>query len=513
MRYVGYVRISSEDQVGNFSLDAQKRAIEKYVKDQGGVLVRFYVEEAKTATNDDRPAFQEMRRDARRHLFDALVVHKFDRLARNRENALAIKSLLRRDFGIKVFSVTEPSEDSDGPVGALMEGIMESVADWYSRNLATEVKKGKYERAQQGLHNNQPPFGYDKNDKHILVINPHEAGGVRLAYETYARGGYSDTELARLLNSKGYRTKQGRLFSKEMVRDMLQSRTYLGEIRYKGYRRKSNGARDVSTETQWFKGQHEAIITEDVFDKCQAVRAKGAAHHLATTRSMLYPLSGILYCGECETKMRAQGGSSGFRYYRCRARDLGLDCTQRGVVAEKLELQVVDLIRTMKPPADWKEHAIEAIGDLLGNQKLKERVAQIEEMIKRMDFRWDNGFIPDQAEYLQKSLGLQQELEQLKPMPLDELEAAADLLEHFEAHWEKAAENSVEQQRLIHLIFERIWIKNNEIAAVCLRPNYHVTFYQLGSDGRRLLSGNFFLVILLIPATPSDGRAATSPPS
>ena len=91
MRYVGYVRISSEDQVGNFSLDAQKRAIEKYVKDQGGVLVRFYVEEAKTATNDDRPAFQEMRRDARRHLFDALVVHKFDRLARNRENALAIK--------------------------------------------------------------------------------------------------------------------------------------------------------------------------------------------------------------------------------------------------------------------------------------------------------------------------------------------------------------------------------------------------------------------------------------
>ena len=64
----------------------------------------------------------------------------------------------------------------------------------------------------------------------------------------------SDTEVARLLNSKGYRTKQGRLFSKEMVRDMLQNRTYLGEIRYKGYRRKSNGCRDTSTETQWCYG-------------------------------------------------------------------------------------------------------------------------------------------------------------------------------------------------------------------------------------------------------------------
>lgn len=459
MRYVGYVRISSEDQVGNFSLDAQKRAIEKYVHDQGGVLIRFYVEEAKSATNDDRPAFQEMRRDGRHQLFDALVVHKFDRLARNRENALAIKSLLRRDFGIKVFSVTEPSEDSDGPIGALMEGIMESVADWYSRNLATEVKKGKYERAQQGLHNNQAPFGYDKNDKHALVINPHEAGGVRLAFESYARGGFSDTEIARLLNSKGYRTKQGHLFSKEMVRDMLQSRTYLGEIRYKAYRRKANGGRDLSTETQWFKGQHEAIFSEDVFDRCQAIRAKGAAHHLATPRSILYPLSGILYCGECQTKMRAQGGSSGFRYYRCRARELGLDCSQRGVVADPLEMKIVDLIRTMKPPADWKDHAIEAIGDLLGNQKLKNRVVQIEERIKRMDFRWDNGLVTDKDEYLQRRLELWQELEQLKPLPMDQLEKAADILQNFETHWEEATGNPADQQRLINLIFERIWIK------------------------------------------------------
>jgi site-specific DNA recombinase len=336
MRYAGYVRISSEDQVGNFSLDAQKRAIEKYVHDQGGVLVRFYIEEAKTATNDDRPAFLEMRRDARRHLFDALVVHKFDRLARNRENALAIKSLLRRDFGIKVFSVTEPSEDSDGPVGALMEGIMESVADWYSRNLATEVKKGKLERAQQGLHNNQAPFGYDKTEEKTLVVNPHEAQGVRLAFETYAPGGWSDTGIARLLNSQGYRTKQGKLFSKEMIRDFLQNRTYLGYIRYKGYRKKANGSRDVSTETQWFQGQHEAIISEELFEQCQQVRAKAAVHHLPTPKVHVYPLSGILYCAECQSKMRAQNWH-GYRYYRCRARELGLDCTQTGIVAEELE--------------------------------------------------------------------------------------------------------------------------------------------------------------------------------
>jgi hypothetical protein len=70
-----------------------------------------------------------MRHDARKG--------KFDRFARNRTDALAIKLLLRHDYGVKVFSVSEPSEDSDGPMGALIEGIMESVADWYSQNLAT----------------------------------------------------------------------------------------------------------------------------------------------------------------------------------------------------------------------------------------------------------------------------------------------------------------------------------------------------------------------------------------
>ena len=162
MRYAGYMRVSSEEQVGNFSIDAQRRAIEEWIKAQGGKRVKAYVDEAQSGRTADRPVFQEMRRDARKSRFDALVVHKFDRFARNRTDALTIKSLLRQDCGIKVFSVTEPSEDSDGPIGALIEGIMECVADWYSRNLATETAKGKRERARQGHHNNRPPFGYDK---------------------------------------------------------------------------------------------------------------------------------------------------------------------------------------------------------------------------------------------------------------------------------------------------------------------------------------------------------------
>src|SRR5258708_1893069 len=165
MRYAAYMRISSEEQVGNYSIDAQKRAITAWVQAQSGQLVKLYIDEAQSGRTAQRPAFLQMRQDARQSKFDALIVHKFDRFARNRTDALAIKSLLRYDYNIKVFSVTEPSEDSDGPIGALIEGIMECVAEWYSRNLGSEISKGRREKFMQGYHNNEPPFGLKREGK------------------------------------------------------------------------------------------------------------------------------------------------------------------------------------------------------------------------------------------------------------------------------------------------------------------------------------------------------------
>src|SRR5688572_13011281 len=93
MRYAAYIRISSEEQVGNFSVDAQKRAIQEWVKGKEGQLVKIYIDEAQSGRTTDRPEFQAMRRDAKARKFDALVLHKFDRFARNRTDALAVKSL------------------------------------------------------------------------------------------------------------------------------------------------------------------------------------------------------------------------------------------------------------------------------------------------------------------------------------------------------------------------------------------------------------------------------------
>jgi len=505
--YAGYVRISSEEQVGNFSLDAQKRAIKTWVRGQKGTLVKLYVDEAQSGRDDDRPAFQAMRRDARKGRFDALVVHKFDRLARNRANALAIKSLLRHDYGIKVFSVTEPSEDSDGPMGALIEGIMESVADWYSRNLATEIAKGKLERAHQGLHNNGPPFGYDKTAKGVLIINPEEAEGVKLAFEKHVTGQYSDTQIAHLLNEKGYRSKTGRRFSKDTVRDVLRNKTYLGYVKYQAYGRNSDGSRSFKAPEQWFKGRHEPLVDRETFERSQQARARlSKRKRQATTQRYPYPLSGLIYCGECGRKLRAQSDRK-VRRYRCRARELGHECGQTSIRADDAEAQVVAALMQLETPKDWRDRMIQAIGELIGDRKLEQRLEEIHAAIERMDFRWDHGFVTDKDAYVEKRLALQVELEQLTPIPDEDLDYAAEVLDHFEERWEAAEDDSEAQEFLLKLLLVRVWAKDGQIVSLCLRPDFHITAgldtkrptalvvdleddcYRSGSDGGRTLTG------------------------
>jgi site-specific DNA recombinase len=144
MKYAGYIRISDPQQIGNYSLDAQRRAIIEFVQAKGGKLTEIYCDEAESARGTKkRDEFLRMRQDARKGTFQALVVHKFDRLNRNRADAMAVKMLLRKDLGIQVLSCTEPSEETAGAMGSLIEGILECVAEWYSNNLAAEVSKGK----------------------------------------------------------------------------------------------------------------------------------------------------------------------------------------------------------------------------------------------------------------------------------------------------------------------------------------------------------------------------------
>lgn len=139
VKAVAYARFSSENQRDE-SIDAQIRAMKEYAERVGLPIIRFYMDKARSGTNDDRDEFQQMIADSGRKEFQFVIVHKFDRFARNRRDSMGYRVELSKN-GVNVVSVLE-SFDEDTPEGKLMEGMVELLAEFYSLNLAREVKKG-----------------------------------------------------------------------------------------------------------------------------------------------------------------------------------------------------------------------------------------------------------------------------------------------------------------------------------------------------------------------------------
>ena len=227
MRAAAYCRFSSSNQREE-SIDAQLRAIYKYMDEHEYTPVGDYIDMALTGTNTDRPNFQRMIEDAKKGLFDVVIVHKMDRFSRNVRDTLNIESELAL-YGVKVISVIE--QFSDTPEGQLQQIIQLGVGQYYSQNLAREVMKGLKENAFKAIHNGGiAPLGYDVDpETKKYIINEHEASGIRIMFEKIIQG-WSYRELAEYLNLLGYRTKIGNKFSaNSSFYDLLTNPKYKGE--------------------------------------------------------------------------------------------------------------------------------------------------------------------------------------------------------------------------------------------------------------------------------------------
>ena len=127
-----YARVSSDRQDVDLSIAAQLRALRDYAEKHDYLVAREYVDEAESGRIADRPQFTKMLDEAAKPEapFKEILVWKFSRFTRKREHAVAFKSMLRRR-GIRVVSITEQADDT--PTGKLLEAIIESVDEFYSR--------------------------------------------------------------------------------------------------------------------------------------------------------------------------------------------------------------------------------------------------------------------------------------------------------------------------------------------------------------------------------------------
>ena len=313
-----YARFSSNNQREE-SIDAQIRAITEYADNNGYVIVESYIDEAFSAKSDSRPAFKKMIDDCEDGKFSTILVHKLDRFARNRYHSAIYKHKLKEN-NINLISVLEQFTDS--PESKLLEALLEALSEFYSENLAREVRKGLKENGYKGIHTGgMTPLGYSLDENQRLIINPDEAFIVKTIFEKNTLEGVGYVKLADYLNSFGYRTRTGNKFTKNSFHDLLKNEKYIGTYVFdKSSSKNVNGKRNNHSyksddEIIRVKNNHEAIISEELFNKTQEKMNKNkhsSQRNISSPRSAKenYLLTGILYC-VCGSKMGGRRGNSG----------------------------------------------------------------------------------------------------------------------------------------------------------------------------------------------------------
>jgi len=236
MIVVIYARVSSEKQDIDLSISAQLKHLREYAAKNGHKIIKEFVDEAETGRTTARPAFKEMISLAKRSekVFDAILVWKYSRFARSREDSIVYKALLRKK-GIQVISINEPFDDT--PTGRLLEAIIESLDEFYSDNLGEEIVRGLRESASRGFYLHcRPPYGYCKykvkdgnKDRPRLEVEPHRAQIVESIFRDIASG-QGLTEIVKKLNGKGISGPVGKTWGKTILHKILTNEAYTGTL-------------------------------------------------------------------------------------------------------------------------------------------------------------------------------------------------------------------------------------------------------------------------------------------
>src|SRR3989338_10305774 len=222
MKVALYARVSGDQQAEkNNSIPSQLRLLHEYADKHNMMIHEEYVDEGESALSVNRPAFLEMISETKKQFppFQAILVWKLSRFARNRQDSILYKSLLKKR-GVDVLSISEPIDDT--PQGQLMEGMIEVIDEFYSAVLAQETLRGMVENALKGYRNGgHPVYGYknvrifdDRNNpKTKYEVNETEAKIVRLIFELYAKGN-GLKNIAMYLNKHGYNPRSCNTWSK-----------------------------------------------------------------------------------------------------------------------------------------------------------------------------------------------------------------------------------------------------------------------------------------------------------
>lgn len=355
-RAVVYIRVSTKEQAetGRYSLSTQKSICESLAKQKGYTIVRVFDDPGKSGTSIQRAGLQAMLEYIRENKVDAVIVQDTDRLARNVQDHLVIKSLLLR-CKTELLSATQPTIDSS-PEGTLLDTILAAVNQLYSDQNSRKVTKNMAKKAEKGWLPRSAYLGYknvkDPSGENIIALDEERSPFIIKAYELFGTGNYSVRSLADKLYEDGFRNKLGKRIGKNPIYSLLRNPFYLGKIIWKD---------------QTYNGNHKPLINQETFDKVQNILTERGGKG-CRERKHYFLLRGYAYCS-CGRRMQAEHHPRKQKsYYCCSA---GKACDEPYIDLQELERQAAALFKQIQFSETFQELVLSKLRKLFDQRKAK----------------------------------------------------------------------------------------------------------------------------------------------
>lgn len=463
MIVVGYVRVSTEHQLDNYSIDEQTERLKAYCRAKGWILAKIYTDGGFSGGNTNRPALQQMLLDIRNNHIDSVIVYKLDRLSRSQKDTLR---LIEDEFLSNHTDFISISEnfDTSTPFGRAMIGILSVFAQLEKDQITERLSMGRMARSKSGLFHggSHPPFGYIYEDG-LLKVNQFEQLQVQEVYQRFLSG--------QSINSIHLNMKNlyGGFWSAAKVLNMLRNSIYIGKVKF---------------AHKEYDGIHKAIIPEDTFQEVQRLLTSSEREAQKSTAQKTpyragYLLSSMIDCGRCGSRYAANHG-----YYKCYSRSK----------SNKKYITDPSCHNDNWPIEELDQYVIQSIQDLLSNELLLSEImngcqtasvipaaskAEIERRLKEIDkqmsniidlyqiIHQDGNDIPIEDIVVRiKQLSIEKNRleEELKEEPVTQKNKQASFLNTLKNFQENFQNSPLETQRLIVSgLLESITINGHQI--------------------------------------------------
>jgi DNA invertase Pin-like site-specific DNA recombinase len=479
-RAVLYARYSSERQADSWSIDAQVAELRAYCERMAwSVLDEVCLDQAISGSTTERPGLTRAMDLIRAGRANVLVVHKLDHFFRDMARTFEYVRELE-DHGGGLVCTQQPIDTTNPVSGKIVLAVMAALAEIYLDNLSEETAKGKRARAATGLPNGDLPYGYalsrqaerpGANNRAAAQIMPEEAEAIRQAFTWYASGQMGEATIAKRLNEYGYhmRSKRGLtggLFTRDTLRSMLRNPFYAGWVRQPGDDAQNWAERAAIGDKQ--RGLHEPIISQDLYDLVQRVRAErwgdpgiGGRKRGAAPKRLHAPYiaAGLIRCFHCGQRLHGQVAGSGKSSYFCTWHYRGGTCTTQRKSREAVWIDgaLGAAITGMQLPPDWRDRILDdldASASIVRQQSAAR--AALERKLARLKALLIDGDL-EQLEYRSERSRIERELINLAPLKsVTGVEDAVALLADLTELW---TTGEVEDQReLAATAFEAAYI-------------------------------------------------------